>query len=313
MVRLGLYQLGLQYSKDQTTKIITVHVGDKLPPSKMGVSFYMLAANRIVKQHLTVASVFLSRMCYRVPFQLRKVATANPDAQDMSHKGYLEALFCFTTSSRLLHAHTAKATSAVYTFLDTTIPNRKKATPALAQALGHFIRHTYGLPMVLDHILDEIGEGEKPPHQIAFVVLLRIILDTARINLFARILVHSLSVCSGWSDPELRLQWQGSDLVSIARGYKNFGLLRRHLIVLQATEMDVPVEYHFERQWVADWNLEWLFGTTVKALRGQPGLKDFKLQHVLDPSDEYFKAEELSLGSQDSVAKASDDVFWPAD
>ncbi|KAK7928289.1 hypothetical protein PG985_005287 [Apiospora marii] len=138
------------------------------------------------------------------------------------------------------------------------------------------------------------GPGKPSPRLLTVEVILRVARDMARINFFARVLAHSLMIAFDRfdpDDPDAAVQWQGTDIASIARSYKNFELLQHRMIGFMTAQVDSPVKYNIDAQSLADPVLHKLLEPTVDALQRQPGLEQSKLEHVRDPANDYFHAQ----------------------
>ncbi|KAK7981498.1 hypothetical protein PG988_003736 [Apiospora saccharicola] len=218
------------------------------------------AEKPLAKTYLASALVHLRSMSDPLPAQLREAVGVNLDANSTPADVYRDAVTVLMSSISTFHAYTVLATSIAYSYLEYPVTDARKPTPDLLKDLLDPIDKTFGLRMVFDRVMVSLGnpefpsgmtekgvireltrflagdkesEGERPPgapspRLTTVEVMLRVTRDMARINFFTRVVGHSLMIAFGRfdpNDPDSAVQWQGTDIESIVKGYKNIEIL----------------------------------------------------------------------------------------
>ncbi|KAK8029211.1 hypothetical protein PG991_006267 [Apiospora marii] len=326
MLRCGTLQVGLHFELDLRNDTISTRE-DVTPAAFMQAMGCMPVAEKPeAKEYMAAALSHLHIMSDPLPFEFVQTAIVNLDAGNAPTSVYRDTLTRLMSDISTFHACTTAATSSGYSYLESPIVDPELSSKGLFDDLLELIIGSFGLFVMHDHILkslhvylrgatlthypktqnealqlflagsfENLQAGVKTsPRLITVEVMLRIARDMARINFFTRVVGHSLMIAFGRFDPENpdgAVQWQGTDIASIARSYKNFELLEHRMIGVLTAQVDSPINYKIDAQSLEDPVLQKLLEPTVKALQQQPGLEQFKLEHVLDPANNHFHAQ----------------------
>ncbi|KAK8127342.1 hypothetical protein PG984_008450 [Apiospora sp. TS-2023a] len=324
VLRSGTLQVGLHVELDLVYDSISARKAPTQAALMRGMGYVPEAEKPEAKQYLASALAHLQGMSDPLPAQLRKAVGVNLDANSTPADAYRDAVTVLMSSISTFHAYTTLATSIAYNYLKHPVTDARKPTSDLLKNLLDPIDKTFGLRMIFDRVMASLGNPESPsgprekdvireltrflagdkesegdsppgapsPRRTTVEVMLRLTQDMARINFLTRVVGHSLMIALGRfdpNDPDSAVQWQGTDIESIAKSYKNFELLQHRMVGHLTRQTDSTVTYRIDDdEWLESPVFQKLLQPTIDALKQQPGLQDFELEHVVDHDNEHF-------------------------